>query len=74
MAKPREIVLTESMLYVDAPHMVCLLIFHGERCAMAPPIMGWAIGRDREELMAYFAEKAWKAMEIDREGKPVTGA
>ncbi len=51
----------ETLVRVVAPHFVAGLVCHGDHCTDAAPILEWAIGKTREDLRTYFANKGWTA-------------
>lgn len=52
------------LVRVVAPHFVAGLVMDGAICRHSAPILKWAIGKNREELRAYFTRKGWKASVI----------
>jgi hypothetical protein len=53
--------MTERLIRVVAPHFVAGLVMVGGHCALAAPILRWALGKDAGELRAYFQRKGWRA-------------
>lgn len=49
------------LVRVVAPDFVAGLIISEGRCTEAAPKLKWAIGREREDLRAYFRKRGWKA-------------
>lgn len=50
------------IIRVEAPHFVAGLILNEAGiCVEAAPILRWAVGKRREELLPYFKRKKWAA-------------
>lgn len=66
---PDNIMLDNIMLTcivrVEAPHFVAGIILNEAGiCIEAAPILRWAVGKRREELLPYFKRKKWAALVI----------
>ena len=58
------------LVRVVAPHLVAGLIIGDDgRCDTAAPILGWAVGKNSDELRSYFKRKGWKASVIEGPSK-----
>ncbi len=54
------------MYQVTAPHFCAGLIVDGEKVVRAAPILGWTVGKSRDELRRYFARKKWSVRYVCR--------
>lgn len=54
------------LVAVDAPYFYAGLIFDGDKCVRAAPILKWAVGKHRNYLSHYFKQKGWKAAIVQR--------
>lgn len=52
------------MLIVDSGYYVAGLIFEGDTCIEAAPIVKWAVGKNKDYLLRYFLNKKFKVEEI----------
>ena len=60
------------LVRVEAPHFVAGLLIDGDVCFAAAPILGWAIGKGRDEMRSYFSKMGWKATIVrDKAPEPV---
>lgn len=48
-----------SLVQVTAPHFVAGLVFNGEKCIEAAPILKWCVGRSKGRIFSYCRSKGY---------------
>jgi hypothetical protein len=51
---------TEILVAVDAPHFYAGIVLRDDVVIDAAPILRWTLGKRREMLRDYFAQKGWR--------------
>jgi hypothetical protein len=55
-----------TLWQITAPHFCAALITSADVCTEAAPILGWAVGKRRDELRDFFARKGWAVVRAGR--------
>lgn len=57
----------ETLVRVKAPHFCAGLVFEGQLCVEAAPILGWARGKRWGYVRGYFERKGYEVLVLDGE-------